>query len=54
MLFVEFRFFIFFAIVFSVHWALPGNTGRKAWLLLCSHIFYACFFSAIRRTRMAT
>jgi alginate O-acetyltransferase complex protein AlgI len=44
MLFVELRFLFFFLIVFAVHWALPGNTARKAWLLLCSHFFYACFF----------
>ena len=44
MLFVEFRFFVFFIIVFCVHWAIPSNTWRKAWLLLCSHVFYACFF----------
>ncbi|MHA3775024.1 MBOAT family O-acyltransferase [Verrucomicrobiota bacterium sgz303538] len=44
MLFVELRFFIFFLIVFAVHWTLRSNTTRKAWLLLCSHFFYACFF----------
>ncbi|MDB6172417.1 MAG: hypothetical protein JWL59_1728 [Chthoniobacteraceae bacterium] len=44
MLFVEFRFLVFFLIVFGVHWAIPSNTWRKAWLLACSHFFYACFF----------
>ena len=44
MLFVEFRFFIFFAVVFGVVWTLRGNTARKLWLLVCSHFFYACFF----------
>ena len=44
MLFVEFRFFVFYAIVFSVMWTLPWNAARKVWLLLCSHFFYACFF----------
>ena len=44
MLFVEFRFVIFFLVVFAVHWALRSNTARKVWLLLCSHFFYACFF----------
>jgi alginate O-acetyltransferase complex protein AlgI len=44
MLFVEFRFFIFFALVFSVTWLLRSNTARKVWLLACSHFFYACFF----------
>ncbi len=44
MLFVEFRFLIFFLVVFSVHWALRGNAPRKIWLLAASHFFYACFF----------
>jgi alginate O-acetyltransferase complex protein AlgI len=44
MLFVEFRFFIFFLVVFGVHWLLRSNTWRKAWLLVVSHFFYACFF----------
>lgn len=44
MLFVEFRFIVFFLVVFAVHWALRSNTSRKAWLLVCSHFFYACFF----------
>jgi len=44
MLFVEFRFFVFFLIVFGVHWTLRNNTARKWWLLLCNHTFYACFF----------
>jgi len=44
MLFVEFRFFVFFLIVFGGYWTLRGNTARKWWLLLCSHTFYACFF----------
>ncbi len=46
MLFVQFRFFVFFLIVFCVHWALRTNTSRKIWLLLCSHFFYACLFLA--------
>src|SRR4030095_15654910 len=44
MLFVELRFFVFFVIVLGVHWALRSNTWRQAWLLICSHFFYACFF----------
>ena len=44
MLFVQFRFLIFFLIVLGVHWALRGNTARKVWLLACSHFFYACLF----------
>jgi alginate O-acetyltransferase complex protein AlgI len=44
MLFVQFRFLIFFLIVFAIHWLLRGNTARKVWLLLASHFFYACLF----------
>jgi alginate O-acetyltransferase complex protein AlgI len=44
MLFVQFRFFVFFLIVFAVHWALRTNTSRKLWLLVTSHFFFACFF----------
>jgi alginate O-acetyltransferase complex protein AlgI len=44
MLFVEFRFFVFFAIIFCVHWALQSNTARKIWLLIASYFFYTCFF----------
>jgi alginate O-acetyltransferase complex protein AlgI len=44
MLFVEFRFFEFFLVVFSVYWALRGNTARKVWLLICSYFFYSAFF----------
>jgi alginate O-acetyltransferase complex protein AlgI len=44
MLFVEVRFFYFFLIVLCVHWTLRNNTARKVWLLICSHVFYACFF----------
>ena len=43
-LFVETRFFFFFAVVFGVAWALRSNTARKAFLLACGYIFYACFF----------
>ncbi|MGI8891576.1 MAG: MBOAT family O-acyltransferase [Chthoniobacterales bacterium] len=44
MLFVESRFFIFFAVVLCVAWALRSNTARKVFLLACSYFFYACFF----------
>ncbi|MDB6148970.1 MAG: hypothetical protein JWQ44_418 [Chthoniobacter sp.] len=44
MLFVQFRFLVFFLIVFAIHWMLRGNTARKIWLLICSHFFYACLF----------
>src|SRR4029078_12890373 len=43
-LFVQFRFLVFFLIVFSVHWLLRSNTARKVWLLAASHFFYACLF----------
>jgi len=41
MSFVEFRFIWFFLIVFAVYWAMPDNTARKIWLLICSYAFYA-------------
>src|SRR5207302_648951 len=44
MLFVELRFFFFFAVVFCVYWALRGNAARKVWLLACSYFFYSAFF----------
>ncbi|HEV7401826.1 MAG TPA: MBOAT family O-acyltransferase [Chthoniobacteraceae bacterium] len=44
MLFVQFRFLIFFLVVFTVHWALRGLTARKVWLLAAGHFFYACLF----------
>jgi alginate O-acetyltransferase complex protein AlgI len=43
-LFIQFRFLVFFLAVFSVHWLLRGNTARKVWLLAASHFFYACLF----------
>ena len=43
MLFVEFLFLPFFAIVFGVHWALRGIRARKLWLLLASYVFYGCW-----------
>ena len=43
MIFVEARFFLFFLIVFAVHWALPRNMPRKVWLLLASQLFYAAW-----------
>ena len=44
MLFVDPIFLVYFAVVFGVHWTLRSNAWRKAWLLVCSHFFYACFF----------
>jgi alginate O-acetyltransferase complex protein AlgI len=43
MLFVEPRFFLFFAIVFGLHWMLKSNTYRKYLLLLASYVFYAAW-----------
>jgi len=43
MIFTEFRFLAFFALVFSVHWMLRRPTARKAWLLLSSYAFYAAW-----------
>ncbi|MCP4093969.1 MAG: MBOAT family protein [Planctomycetes bacterium] len=43
MIFTEFRFLAFFAIVFSLHWLLRGPTLRKSWLLLASYTFYAAW-----------
>lgn len=40
MVFVESRFFLFFAIVFVTYWLIPSNRGRKLWLLAASYIFY--------------
>src|ERR1700758_3569169 len=43
MSFVEFRFLWFFLLVFVVYWTLRSNATRKAWLLLCSYVFYAAW-----------
>lgn len=43
MLFVEFRFFWFFLVVFGVYWSLRENRSRKLWLLVCSYLFYAAW-----------
>lgn len=43
MIFTEFRFFLFFAIVFGVYWTLRANGWRKAWILLCSYAFYGAW-----------
>ncbi len=44
MLFVEFRFFEFFLVVFAVYWTLRKNEARLTWLLATSYVFYAAFF----------
>ena len=43
MIFTEFRFLIFFAIVYAVYWALHSNQWRKAWILVCSYAFYGAW-----------
>ncbi len=40
MLFVELRFFVFFAVVLLVYWSLKKNDARKWFLLACSYYFY--------------
>jgi alginate O-acetyltransferase complex protein AlgI len=43
MLFVEVRFFLFFALVFATYWALPNQKSRKLLLLIASCGFYAAW-----------
>ncbi len=43
MIFTEFRFLFFFALVFAVYWGLPTNRRRKLWLLGASYVFYAAW-----------
>jgi alginate O-acetyltransferase complex protein AlgI len=44
MLFPTYGFFIFFCIVYAVHWGLlRTNRRRLAWLLLASSVFYAAW-----------
>jgi alginate O-acetyltransferase complex protein AlgI len=40
MLFIEPRFFLFFAIVLSVYWSLKSNSLRKWFVLCASYYFY--------------
>ncbi len=40
MLFVELRFFAFFAVVFAAYWLLKSNAWRKAMLVAASYLFY--------------
>jgi alginate O-acetyltransferase complex protein AlgI len=42
-IFTEFRFVVFFALVFAVHWALRSIATRKLWLLGASWFFYAAW-----------
>ena len=43
MLFVELRFFLFFAIVFALAWTLRRNTSRKTVLTAASYVFYGAW-----------
>src|SRR5262245_5080282 len=43
MLFVEPRFFLFFAVVFSLYWLLRRNAHRKILLLVASYVFYGAW-----------
>lgn len=40
MVFTQFGFFIFLAVVFCVHWSLQRNDHRKLFLLVASYFFY--------------
>jgi len=42
-IFTEFRFLFFFALVFVVRWMLRGPKSQKLWLLVCSYAFYAAW-----------
>ncbi|MEX1312310.1 MAG: MBOAT family O-acyltransferase [Candidatus Sulfomarinibacteraceae bacterium] len=43
MIFTEFRFLFFFAVVFVVRWMLRDLRAQKLWLLACSYLFYAAW-----------
>ncbi|MEL7547836.1 MAG: MBOAT family O-acyltransferase [Pseudomonadota bacterium] len=43
MLFVELRFFAFFAVVFTLYWMISDNNWRKRVLLAASYTFYAAW-----------
>jgi len=43
MIFTEFRFLVFFAIVYAIYWTLYSNRWRKAWILVCSYAFYGAW-----------
>ena len=43
MIFTEYRFLAFFALVLGVHWSLRNATARKAWLLIVSYVFYGAW-----------
>lgn len=43
MIFTEFKFLVFFAVVFVINWLLPKYSLRKLFLLICSYFFYAAW-----------
>ncbi|HLZ67182.1 MAG TPA: MBOAT family protein [Aliidongia sp.] len=43
MLFIEPRFFLFYAIVFALYWTLRRNGQRKLLLLVASYVFYGAW-----------
>ena len=43
MIFTEFRFLLFFAIIFGLYWTLQRNTLRKALILVASYLFYGAW-----------
>ncbi|MBF0371464.1 MAG: MBOAT family protein [Magnetococcales bacterium] len=43
MLFVEFRFIVFFGVLWAIYWSLRNNTWRKMVLLGGSYLFYAAW-----------
>lgn len=43
MIFTEFRFLLFFGVVFCLHWMLRTNQQRKILLLVSSYVFYGAW-----------
>ncbi|MEL7503885.1 MAG: MBOAT family O-acyltransferase [Cyanobacteria bacterium J06554_6] len=43
MIFTEFRFLLFFSIVFGLYWVMQRNTARKVLILLTSYLFYGAW-----------
>src|ERR1700686_4549431 len=43
MIFTDWTFFVFFAIVSLGYWNIPSNDWRKIWLLAASCVFYAAW-----------
>ncbi|MEO1591861.1 MAG: MBOAT family protein, partial [Cyanobacteria bacterium J06632_22] len=43
MIFTEFRFLLFFGIIFSLYWLIQRNTPRKILILSASYLFYGAW-----------